>query len=47
MDIVSKFNLDGSIQDSVLASLRIKVEDLTLNIALNLQILIAALVILE
>ncbi|KAM3130705.1 hypothetical protein pb186bvf_017213 [Paramecium bursaria] len=47
MDIVSKFNLDGSIQESVLASLRIKVEDLTLNIALNLQILIAALVILE
>lgn len=47
MDIVSKFNLDGSIQESILASLRIKVEELTLNIALNLQILIAALVILD
>ena len=44
---MSKFNLDGSIQESVLSSLRVKIEQLTLGLPLNLQILIAALVILE
>ena len=44
---MSKFNLDGSIQESVLSPLRVKIEQLTLGLPLNLQILIAALVILE